>query len=112
MSKEPNSEDTFYVLKELEEHDGFSQRKMAEYHGYSLGKMNFILRALIGKGFVKVVNFANSKHKIKYRYVLTPPGIKIKYRLAQEFLKRKELEYEKIRQELEDIREYLDHSEG
>ncbi len=110
--REPHPDDTFNVLKELEQLDSASQRTMAKHHGFSLGKMNFVLKALIEKGFVKIVNFTHSKDKANYRYVLTPEGIKSKYQLAQQFLIRKELEYEKIQQELHEVKQFLQDSEG
>jgi len=110
--REPNLDDTFYVLKELEQMDSTSQRVMARHYGFSLGKMNFILKALIEKGIVKVENFTHSSDKAKYKYVLTAVGIKTKYKLAQQFLVRKELEYEKIQQELKEVKQFLHESES
>ena len=105
--REPHPDDTFHVLKELEQMDSSTQRELAQHYGFSLGKMNFILKALIKKGIIKMVNFSHSSEKTKYRYILTPVGIKAKYRLAQQFLTRKELEYEKIQQELSEIKQFL-----
>lgn len=110
MSKEPNLEETFYVLKDLEEEKNQSQRSMAKQHGYSLGKMNFILKALIDKGLVKMVNFAQNKNKTGYRYILTPQGIKTKYEITRSFLQCKELEYEKLRQEIEEVRKMMEQN--
>ena len=63
----PNLNDKYYLLKELEKEDKQSQRELAKVLGFSLGKLNFILKALIVKGLVKMENFAHSEQKIQYR---------------------------------------------
>ncbi len=94
-------DEKYYLLKELEKSESNSQRALAENMGISLGKINFILKALISKGLVKMENFAHSDNKIGYRYVLTPEGIAEKLRITKAFIKRKEEEYERIRLEIE-----------
>lgn len=99
-----NIDDTYYLLKKLEETDNLSQRLLAKKLGMSLGKMNFLLKSLIEKGILKAENFATSKNKMQYRYILTPSGIKHKIEVTKSFIKRKEAEYVKIQQELEEAR--------
>ena len=55
-----------------------SQRELAEIIGISVGKTNYIIKALVKKGLIKTKNFLNSKNKWAYRYILTPDGIKEK----------------------------------
>ncbi len=100
-------DDKYYLFKELEKSESNSQRELASQMGISLGKINFILKALVGKGWVKMENFAHSANKIGYRYILTPEGIKERVRITKAFLIRKEEEYEKIRQEIEQAREEI-----
>ena len=76
----PNLNDKYYLLKELEKEEKQSQRELAKVLGFSLGKLNFVLKALIVKGLVKMENFAHSEQKIQYRYILTLDGIKEKFR--------------------------------
>ena len=97
-------DEKYYLLKEIEKSESNSQRALAENMGISLGKINFILKALISKGLVKMENFAHSENKIGYRYVLTPDGIAEKMRITKAFIKRKEEEYERIRQEIEEAK--------
>jgi len=78
-----------------------SQKSMADQLGYSVGKVNYILKALIAKGLVKVENFATSDNKRGYRYLLTPEGIEEKIVLTQKFVERKKREYEELQRELE-----------
>ena len=70
----------------------------------SLGKANYVLRALLGKGFVKFQNFRNSSNKRGYAYLLTPEGVTAKAQLTRHFLARKVEEYEALRLEIERLR--------
>jgi len=78
-----------------------SQPKIAKKVGYSVGKVNFIIKALAEKGLLKVENFANSNNKLKYKYLLTDEGIKEKISLTKKFIQRKKDEYEELQRELE-----------
>jgi MarR family transcriptional regulator, temperature-dependent positive regulator of motility len=73
--------------------------------GFSLGKLNFVLKALIAKGLVKMENFTHSEQKIQYRYILTPDGIKEKIQVTAAFIERKQAEYERILQEIDEARQ-------
>jgi DNA-binding Lrp family transcriptional regulator len=76
----PNLNDKYYLLKEMEKEEKQSQRELAKVLGFSLGKLNFVLKALIFKGLVKMEKFVHSEQKIQYRYILTLDGIKEKFR--------------------------------
>ena len=92
------------VLRALEANPELSQRQLAAELGVSLGGVNYALKALIGRGFVKADNFRRSGTKVAYLYVLTPKGIAEKSSLATAFLGRKLEEYEVLRQEIEALR--------
>jgi len=104
MSKETNPDDKYYLLKELEKAENKSQRAMALQLGMSLGKLNFILKALITKGWVKMENFAHNEDKMGYRYILTPEGIRERINITKAFIIRKEEEYNRIRMEIDEAR--------
>ena len=98
-------EDTNYrVMRLLEENPDLTQRELAEKLGVSVGGLNYCLKALTEKGLVKMQNFANSKNKFGYVYVLTPSGIKEKAKLTSNFLKRKMEEYEALKAEIEALK--------
>ena len=88
-----------------------SQKSLADQLGYSVGKVNYVLKALIAKGLVKVENFAASDHKRRYRYLLTSAGIEEKITLTQKFVESKKREYEELQRELEKmkVKEILFH---
>jgi EPS-associated MarR family transcriptional regulator len=103
----PNLNDKYYLLKELEKAEKRSQRELAKDLGLSLGKLNFVLKALIEKGLVKMENFAHNEQKMHYRYILTPEGIREKIQITRDFIQRKEMEYEKILLEIDEARQAI-----
>ena len=92
------------VLRALEANPELSQRQLAAELGVSLGGVNYALKALMERGFVKADNFRKSGNKVAYLYVLTPKGIAEKSLLATAFLGRKLEEYEVLRQEIEALK--------
>jgi EPS-associated MarR family transcriptional regulator len=94
----------YKVMRLLEANPRLSQRELSRELGVSLGKVNYCLRALMTRGWVKATNFKNSRHKAAYMYILTPRGAEHKARFAVLFLKEKMREYEILRAEIEQIR--------
>lgn len=93
----------YKLLKLIETNPAMQQREMAEAMGVSLGKVNYCLQALVRKGLVKMDNFRRNDNKLAYSYLLTPGGIDEKARLTVSFLKHKIVEYEAIRNEIEEL---------
>ena len=87
----------------LQDNPDMTQREIAEKLGISTSGLNYCLKALIDKGWVKVHNFSQSKNKFGYIYVLTPQGAAEKVLLAGRFLKRKMAEYEAIKAEIDTL---------
>ena len=100
----PNQQSKYQLLKSLEQDANLTQRQLSEELGISLGKVNYCLKSLIQRGFVKINNFKNSNHKLQYSYLLTPKGIEEKTKLTIEFLKVKTEEYEALKEEVERIK--------
>jgi len=94
----------FEILKSLEKNPALSQRQLSNDLGVSLGKVNFCLKALIGKGCLKVSDFRNSKNKRAYAYLLTPFGVEEKARMTLTFLQYKMQEYERLHNEIEALK--------
>ena len=78
-----------------------SQQSLANELGYSVGKINYVIRALIEKGMIKSEKFMNSKNRLQYKYLLTEEGIQQKIALTEKFIKRKKAEYDQLQSELE-----------
>jgi EPS-associated MarR family transcriptional regulator len=95
----------------LQENPDLSQRELALRLGVSVGGLNYCLKALIEKGWVKVNNFRQSKQKFGYAYILTPQGLIEKARLTGSFLSRKMQEFDALRAEIETFRIEVDHED-
>jgi len=95
-----DNQDHFNVLRKIQQKPESSQRELAEDLGFSLGKLNYCLKALKVKGLVKIKNFEKNPNKINYIYVLTPQGIAERTKLTINFMKRKMKEYDELKKEL------------
>ena len=95
-------ENNYKVLKEIQNNPNTSQRKLAKEVGFSLGKLNYCLKALQQKGLIKIDNFKKNPNKISYAYILTPKGIKKKAKLTMNFMIRKMKEYDELKKEYEE----------
>ncbi|MDB2557602.1 MarR family EPS-associated transcriptional regulator [Luminiphilus sp.] len=100
------------VLRALEANPELSQRQLAAELGVSLGGVNYALKALMERGFVKADNFRKSGNKVAYLYVLTPRGVAEKTSLAAAFLGRKLEEYELLTQEIEALKGEVDSADS
>jgi len=92
--------DHFNVLRKIQRNPESSQRELAEELGFSLGKLNYCIKALQSKGLLKIENFKKNPNKLNYFYVLTPKGITEKTKLTVNFMKRKMKEYDELKKEL------------
>ena len=89
MNKSDNEEDKLGILRKIQKNSKFSQRKLANDLGFSVGKLNYCMKALKQKGLIKIDNFKKNKNKISYLYVLTPKGIDFRIKLTLRFMKKK-----------------------
>ena len=112
LASSPRDELRLRVMRLLEEHPEMSQRAIARELGVSLGGVNYALKALIDKGYVKAGNFAQSDDKSAYLYLLTPAGLLQKSALATTFLSRKIEEYEVLKQEIEMLKREVSIEHG
>ena len=94
------SEDEFEILRKIQKNPKTSQRELASELGFSLGKLNYCLKALQKKGLIKINNFKKNPKKINYIYVLTPSGIAAKTKLTISFIKQKMREYDELKSEM------------
>ena len=99
-------QDYLNLLRKIKKNPESSQRELAEELGFSLGKLNYCLKALKSKGLIKIDNFRKNPNKINYIYVLTPKGISEKTKLTIGFMKRKMKEYDELKKEIETLNSY------
>ena len=97
-----NDEITLDVLRNISELE--SQKSLADKLGLSVGKINYVLKALCEKGLVKVENFFANKNKNQYKYLLTQKGIQEKLVLTEKFIEIKKIEYDKLLEELKNMK--------
>jgi EPS-associated MarR family transcriptional regulator len=105
VNQDPHTEETLKVLREINSNPRVTQRELSLKLGISLGKVNFLIQALMQKGLIKVQNFKKSNNKIAYLYFLTSQGIEEKAKTTYFFLKRKIQEYEKLEEEIRQLKE-------
>ena len=96
-----NDDTLFWTLKVLQKNPGVTQRALAKEVGINVSSINFCLKALVEKGWVKMGNFSNKPDKLSYAHLLTQTGVAEKAVLTRRFLQRKMAEYEKLRGEIE-----------
>ena len=88
------------LLSKLEANPKYTQRELSKDMGVSLGKVNYCIKKLTEKGLIKLTNFKQNPNKVGYVYILTPRGIEEKTKLTFSFLKRKVIEYEILKKEI------------
>lgn len=114
MSVQPpdqlENEEILRIFREIDRSPEMTQRELSSRLGISLGKINFLIKALTGKGFVKVENFRRSSSKSAYLYYLTPTGMEEKTRTTYRFLKKKIREYERLATEIQQLRKEVKES--
>ena len=100
MNNRKENQDHFNVLRKIQKKPNYSQREFAGELGFSLGKLNYCLKALKVKGLIKIGNFKKNPNKINYVYMLTPKGIGQKTKLTINFMKLKMKEYDELKKEI------------
>ena len=98
--EDKDNQDHFEILRKIQKKPDSTQRELAEELGFSLGKLNYCIKALQEKGLLKLENFKKNPKKINYFYVLTPKGITEKTKLTVNFMKKKMREYDELKKEL------------
>ena len=106
-SKTQHPDTHFKVMDLIHKQPDISQRELAKQAGISLGSMHYCLKALAEKGWVKAGNFKNNPDKSVYLYLLTPEGISQKSKLAIDFLRRKKLEYDQLKRDIDSLTKEL-----
>ena len=93
------------LLRKIELNPEYTQRELSQEMDVSLGKVNYCIKKLTEKGWIKLTNFKQNPNKVGYAYLLTPRGIEEKTKLTFSFLKRKIIEYEILKDEINKLKE-------
>jgi EPS-associated MarR family transcriptional regulator len=103
----------YKVIKEIENNPAHTQRTLADKLGVSLGKINYVLSGLVEKGIIRAKKLKNEPENIHWNYLLTRKGLQEKVELTRNYLKRREEEFEAMRQEIEVLKkEVKEDTEG
>jgi DNA-binding MarR family transcriptional regulator len=78
----PELENELQILREIERNPDVTQASLAVQMGVAVGSVNWYLKRLIGKGYVKVTHF----QRRKLRYFLTPSGLALKVKLTRSYM--------------------------
>ena len=97
-----DNQDYLNLLRKIKKKTNTTQRKLADELGFSLGKLNYCLKALKLKGLIKINNFKRNPNKLNYIYDLTPKGVAEKTKLTINFMMRKMKEYDELKKEIKD----------
>ena len=100
MNNRKDNQDHFDLLRKIQKKPNYSQRELAWELGFSLGKLNYCLKALKSKGLIKIENFKKNPNKINYAYILTPKGVTEKTKLTINFMRLKMKEYDELKKEI------------
>lgn len=106
-----NDELQHQIFKIIQANPTINQRELSQALGISLGKVNYCLKSLITKGWVKVNNFRNNRNKLAYAYILTPSGLEEKASVTLRFFKRKMREYDELKLAVEELKKELSPKE-
>lgn len=101
--------ESLMLMRAIDANPQITQRELSTHLGLSLGKINFLVRAMFEKGFLKADNFKNSKNKIAYLYYLTPRGLEEKTKITYRYMKRKMAEYEKLQEEIRQLQKEVNN---
>jgi len=94
----------YKVIKEIQENPAHTQRSLAKKLNISLGKANYVLTGLMEKGLIRARRLKNNPGRIRWHYLITPKGMTEKVRIAKNYLKKRMIEFDRIQQEIDQLR--------
>jgi DNA-binding MarR family transcriptional regulator len=101
MEASPDTAREMALLENIERDPDITQAFMAQQMGIAVGTVNWHLKRLIQKGFVKI----KRAERKKLRYIITPEGIALRTRLTVDYIEQQFLLYRHIRQR---VSEHID----
>ena len=104
-------EETVKLLNHIHENPEATQRVLVKELDFSLGKVNYIIKALTEKGIIKLKGFKSSRKKAGYLYLLTPKGVKKKAEITRKFLEQRLEEYDKLQEEIKILKIRLENAD-
>jgi DNA-binding MarR family transcriptional regulator len=107
METHPESTRDLSLLESIEHDPAVNQADLATQLGVAVGTVNWHLKRLISKGYVKV----QRAERRKLLYIITPSGISLRARLAVNYIDNQFNLYRRTRQRVKDFLEEI-HNAG
>ncbi len=105
-------EENVKLLNHIHENPESTQRILVDELDFSLGKVNYLIKALTEKGIIKLKSFKSSRKKAGYLYLLTPKGLKKKAEITRKFLEHRLEEYDKLQEEIKMLKIRLENTDA
>src|SRR4030066_1971943 len=87
------------LLEQIERDPDLTQASLAALLGVAVGTVNWHLKRLIAKGYVKV----KRAQRKKLRYIITPEGLAFRARLTINYIETSMRLYRRTRQQIRDL---------
>ena len=94
------------LLQEIEADPDISQAKLAEELGVAIGTVNWHIKRLVEKGFVKV----KRARRRKLRYIITPEGIALRTKLTVDYIRQQFNLFRRVRARVTNLLTSLEES--
>lgn len=98
----------YQLIREIQKNPNHTQRTLASELGVSLGKANYVLSGLIQKGIVKAHKIKQAPDQIRWRYILTPQGIREKAIITRNYLATRIVEFDRLQHEIDELKKEVE----
>ena len=105
MNISPDPARDMGLLEEIERDPNVTQASLAAQLGVAVGTVNWYIKRLIAKGYVKV----RRAERRKLKYIITPEGIAFRARLTVDYIEQSLLLYRHTRQHVRDLLQEVKH---
>ncbi len=99
MDNQPETVHELNLLEQIEDDPDVTQATLAAQLGVAVGTVNWYLKRLIAKGYVKV----KRAQRRKLRYIITPEGIAFRARLTINYIETSMRLYRRTRQHVGEL---------
>lgn len=92
------------LLEEIEEDPDIDQATLAEKLGVAVGTVNWHIKRLVNKGYIK----AKRARRKKLRYIITPEGLALRARLTVKYVENQMRLYRETRKKVKQLLEQVE----
>lgn len=94
METSPDTGRELAILEHIERDPDVTQAGLANQLGVAVGTINWHLKRLIAKGYVKI----KRAERRKLRYIITPDGLALRARLTMDYIEQQFNLYRRVRE--------------